>query len=56
MAEVLFNCKDKPEADGLVTQFLDDLTVDEQKEFLAFMQGFRLAKGLEKGKPVVVQT
>lgn len=49
MAEILFDCKDKPEADDLVTEFLEDLTVSEQKEFLAFIQGFRLAKGLGKG-------
>lgn len=29
MAEVLFNCREKPEADGLVTQFLSELTVAE---------------------------
>lgn len=56
MMEVLFDCKDKSEADGLVTQFLDDLTVSEQKEFLAFMQGFRLAQGLEEGRPAAIQT
>lgn len=49
MAEILFDCKDKPEADGLVTEFLEDLTVSEQKEFLAFIQGVRFAKGLGKG-------
>ena len=28
MAEALFDRKDKPEADGLVEQFLVDLTID----------------------------
>lgn len=50
MAEALFDRKDKPEADGLVEQFLVDLTIDEQRELLAFMQGFKLAKGLDLGK------
>ena len=50
MAEALFNRKDKPEADGLVEQFLVGLTIDEQRELLAFMQGFKIAKGLDRGK------
>lgn len=50
MAEVLFDDKDKSEADRFVTQFLVGLSVDEQKEFLAFMQGFRFAKGMGEGK------
>lgn len=49
MAEIMFDCRDKPEADGLVTEFLEGLTVSEQKEFLAFIQGFRFAKGLGEG-------
>lgn len=47
MAEVLFDYKEKPEADGLVTKFLDELTVAEQEQFLAFMQGFQFAKKSE---------
>lgn len=47
MAEVLFDCKEKPEADGLVTQFLSELTVEEQEQFLAFMQGVQFAKKSE---------
>jgi hypothetical protein len=54
MAEVLFDDKDKSEADRLVTQFLVDLSVDEQREFLAFMQGFRFAKGLGEEKSNVL--
>ncbi len=50
MAEALFDRKDKPEADGFVEQFLVDLSTDEKKELLAFMQGFKLAKGLDMGK------
>lgn len=53
MTEVLIDYKDKNEADGFVTEFLDSLTLNEQKEFLAFMKGFQFAKGIEKEKKTV---
>lgn len=56
MSKALFDRKDKSEADGLVEQFLIDLTTDEQRELLAFMQGFKLAKGLGLGMETVLQS
>lgn len=48
MAEILFDQKDKPDADKF-TQFLTSLAKEEQKTFLILMQGFQLANSLNKG-------
>lgn len=56
MAKVLIDHRDKREADGLVTEFLVNLTLNEQREFLAFMEGFQFAKGLESEKEKTVST
>ena len=47
--EILLKADRKSEAMA-VLQFLDEMTPDEQKEFLLFMQGVRFAKCLEKKK------
>lgn len=49
--EILLKTENKPEAVA-VLQLLDEMTPDEQKEFLIFMQGARFAKGLERKKMI----
>ena len=49
--EILLKTEHKPEA-AAVLQLLDEMTPDEQKEFLIFMQGARFAKGLERKKTI----
>lgn len=49
--EILLKTENKPEA-AAVLQFLDEMTPDEQKEFLIFMQGARFARGLERKKAI----
>lgn len=49
--EILLSAERKPEAVE-VLQFLDEMTPDEQKEFLVFMQGVRFARGLERKRTI----
>lgn len=47
--ETLLKSESKPEVVE-VMRFLNELSADEQKEMLFFMQGVRFAKGLDRGK------
>lgn len=54
--EILLKSESKPEA-AEVMDFLAELSADEKREMLVFMQGVRFAKGLDRGKiPEAVQT
>lgn len=46
--ETLLKSENKTEA-AEVMDFLDELSVDEKKEMLIFMQGVRFAKGFDRG-------
>ena len=47
--ETLLKSENKPEV-AEVMHILNELTADEKKEMLFFMQGVRFAKGLERGR------
>ena len=49
--EILLKTEDKPEA-AAVLQLLEEMTPEEQKGFLIFMQGVSFAKGLERKKTI----
>lgn len=49
--ETLLKSDNKAEATQAATlaaRFMEELTVDERRDVLAFMQGVRFAKGLDK--------
>lgn len=47
--ETLLRSENKPEASEFMN-FLDELSVDEKKEMLVFIQGIRFAKEFNRGK------
>ncbi len=52
--EVLLKTEKKPEASA-VLKIVNEMTPEEQKEMLVFLQGVRFAKGMERktaAKPV----
>lgn len=54
--ETLLKSESKPEVIE-VMRILNELSADEKKEMLFFMQGVRFAKGLERGRvPEAVPT
>lgn len=47
--ETLLKSENKTEA-AEIMRFLGELSADEQKEMLFFIQGVKFAKGLDRGK------
>lgn len=53
MTEVLVEKEEMQEVDRMVDRVLEDMTVDEKKELLAFINGARFAKRIEEREEAV---